>query len=603
MLFSPFSQQTASLPLIECGLTTIAVAVAFVWPDLASASLRRAERVLAVVARRPRLAVVLPGLTLLLLRVAILPLAPIPLPFLPGDFSFLLAAETFASGRLTNPTPAMWTAFESFHIDMHPSYMSMYFPAQGLLLAAARVFLGHPWFGVLICGALMCSAICWMLRAWMPASWAFLGAMVAVLRIGLFSYWTNTYIGGAGIAALGGALVLGALPRYTRSRRRRDALLLSVGILLLMTSRPYEGMLLCLPVMAFLIRWFFNSENGNARRAILQSAAVPLLVLVTAGSWMAYYDFRVFGSPLTLPYTINRATYAKAPYYVWQSARPEPVYRHAVFADFYSHEEMDDYVKFHRPYGFFSQTIAKGIRTLLFFAGFALAIPLIMIPRALLDRRIRFLIICTLVLALGMMIEIFLIPHYLAPFTVVFYAIGLQCMRHLRVWRPEGRPVGIALVRTCVALCVVMAGIRLCTRPLHIIIRPWPVSYWSGMWYGPDHFGVERATIERKLQQAPGKHLVIVRYSLDHYALNEWVYNSPDIGNSKIIWAREMDKARNDELIRYYHDRRIWLVQPDLPGENQIQPYPHSGPGRYPDIPAQLTSAQGTGDFAVSAIE
>ena len=592
MLLSTYSQQTASLPLIECSLTAIAIAVAFVWPSLASASFRRAEVVLGVVARRPRLAIVIPGLTLLLLRVAMLPIAPIPLPFIPDDFSFLLAGNTFASGHLTNPTPAMWIAFESFHVDMHPSYMSMYFPAQGLLLAAGKVFLGHPWFGVLVCGALMCSAICWMLRAWLPPTWAFLGAMVAVLRIGLFSYWTNTYTGGAEIAALGGALILGALPRYIHSSRRREALLLAVGVVLLMTSRPYEGMLLCLPVLAFLIRWFLKTRNQSARRLVLQSAVVPLLVLAAAGSWMAYYNFRVFGSPLTLPYTVNRATYAKAPYYVWQSARPQPVYRHAALADFYSHEEMEEYLKFHKPYGFLSQTLIKGVRAFLFFAGFALAIPLIMAPRALLDRRIRFLVICALVLALGMMIEIFLIPHYLAPFTVVFYAIGLQCMRHLRVWRPEGRPVGLALVRTCVALCVVMAAIRLCTHPLHIVIKPWPASYWSGMWYGPEHFGIERASIERRLQQAPGKHLVIVRYSPDHYALNEWVYNSPDIDKSKIIWAREMDQASNQELIRHYRDRRIWLVQPDLHGEAQCKPYPHPESDKSADPPSELASAQ-----------
>ena len=33
------------------------------------------------------------------------------------------------------------------------------------------------------------------------------------------------------------------------------------------------------------------------------------------------------------------------------------------------------------------------------------------------DRRIRFLVLCVLVLTAGMAIEIFLLPHYMAPFT------------------------------------------------------------------------------------------------------------------------------------------------------------------------------------------
>ena len=62
----------------------------------------------------------------------------------------------------------------------------------------------------------------------------------------------------------------------------------------------------------------------------------------------------------------------------------------------------------------------------------------------------------------------------------------------------------------------------------------------------------------------PGQQLVIVRYSPQHSPLDEWVYNVPDIDHSKIIWAREMDAASNKELLDYYKDRTVWLVQPDI---------------------------------------
>ncbi len=204
-----------------------------------------------------------------------------------------------------------------------------------------------------------------------------------------------------------------------------------------------------------------------------------------------------------------------------------------------------------------------------------------MLRRVFLDRRIRFLVLCSLVLAAGMVIEIFLIAHYLAPFTAVFYAIGLQAMRHLRVWSPGGQPVGATMVRLLVVICVAMAGLRLFTVPLHIVIPEWPPSEWADKWYGPEHFGVQRAHIEAELEQLPGDQLAIVRYTPGHNPIDEWVYNWADIDGSKVIWAREMDSANNLELIHYYHDRKVWLVEPDtLPAS--ISPYP---------MPEQLPAA------------
>ena len=299
--------------MIEGGATAIAVALAFCWPKLGSGAFARIERTFAPLARRKRLSVIVVGLAALLLRLATLPLNPIPHPFVHDDFSFLLAANTFASGRLTNPTPAMWHHFESVHVTMVPTYMSMYFPAQGLLLAAAKVLTGNAWFGVLFVTALMCAALCWMLQAWLPPKWALLGGFIAVIHIALFSYWINTYAGAGSVAALGGALVLGALPRLMRTAKFRYGLLLAIGIIVLALSRPYEGLLLCLPVAFVLGRWVLFGKNKPPARVLLRRATVPLLLILAAGAWMGYYNYRVFGSPLTLPYKLDRANMPSFP--------------------------------------------------------------------------------------------------------------------------------------------------------------------------------------------------------------------------------------------------------------------------------------------------
>jgi hypothetical protein len=566
---------------IEIGLTAIAFAAAFAWPRFGSNCFLRVERLFRRLAHRRGLAVLTVGLAALFLRLAILPIHPIPVPFRPDDFSNLLAADTFAHGRLTNPTPAMWVHFESIHIDMKPTYMSMYFPAQGLVLAAGKVLFGQPWFGVLISGALMCAGLCWMLQAWLPPSWALLGGFLAVLRLALFSYWTNAYDNGSPIAALGGALLLGALPRFMRDARPRYALLMAAGVVLLALTRPFEGVLLCIPVAVGLVRWLVVAKNRPSAAALFRLAAPALALLIAAAAWLGYYDARVFGNSLTLPYTINRATYATAPYFVWQKPGPEPVYHHDEMRRFYQVDELEYYNQVHSSPGLATMTLFKAIMGILFLTGAALLPPLFMLPCALRDHRIRVLVLCLVVLAVGMTIEVYLFPHHLAPFTGAFYAVGLQCMRHLRVWSPGGKSVGLAMTRLSVAICVLMAGLRPFDRQLHCAVPARPVSTWICNWYGPDLFSSDRTSVLSELQQDPGQQLAIVRYSPTHDPLDEWVYNAADIDNSKVIWARDMDPAANRELIEHYSHRKVWLVQPDQP-QAKIVPYP---------VPEQVTAA------------
>jgi hypothetical protein len=572
MILPTGQERGASLVVIECGLTALAFAVSFCWPKLGTKSFSWLEQVFGRLARRQNLAAFSVVAMALLLRLAILPLVPIPRPFVPNDFSFLLASDTFAAGRLTNPTPAMWTHFESLHITMTPTYMSMYFPAQGLVLAAGKLLAGHPWYGILLASSIMCGAICWMLQAWLPPTWALLGGILAIIRLGLFSYWINTYSGGGSTAALGGALLLGAFPRLVKDPRPRYGILLAIGAILLANSRPYEGVLLCLPVGVILIRWLISGKNRPTATNLVRLAAVPLVLLVAAGLWMGYYNYRVFGNALTEPYTVNRAEYAMAPYFVWQSPRPEPVYRHKVMRDFYYQDELSVFLKTHSLPGYLVQGFYKTLTIFSFYAGFALLPPLIMMRRVFLDRRMRFLIICVIVLGAGLAIEIFLIPHYLAPFTSAFYAIGLQAMRHLRVWDPGGKPVGLQVVRLTVTICVGLAVLRPFAAPLHIQLIEWPPSLWVDTWSGPGYFGSNRARVESDLEQRAGKQLVLVRYSKDHNPYDEWVYNRADIDKSQVVWARDMDGAKNQEIISYYKDRNVWLLQPDiLP--THVQPY------------------------------
>jgi len=553
-----------SLLIIESGAALVAFAVMCCWPQLGAVCLSKAERVFGRLARMRRLSVLSVGAAAILIRLAILPLSPIPKPFIHDEFANLLAADTFSSGRLTNPTHPLWVYFESFHITQRPTYMSMYFPAQGMLLAAGKLLTHSPWAGVCLSAGLMCSAMCWMLQAWLPPGWALLGGVLAIMRLALFSYWIDDYHGGT-VAAIGGALVLGALPRVVRRVRVRDGLWMALGVAILANSRPYEGLLLCGPVAFALVGWAMKTHQPIW--VLLRRARAPTALLLMVAAMMAYYDYRVFGSPFTLPYQVNRLTYASAPVFFWQQARPEPVYRHKIMRAFYSKSEMGDFLYARTLTGFLYGTVKKLGIVLSFFFGTVLLLPLIMLPRVVQDRRIRYLIIAGAIFGAGLSMNVWLFPHYVAPFTCGVYAILLQAMRHLRQWRPGCQPSGLALVRTIPALCLMLACLRLYAEPLKLFIPRWPT-----MWYGTQPLGLPRAHVLAELDSYAGPQLAIVRYTADHSPFDDWVYNAADIDKAKVVWAREMEPGKSQDLVTYFRDRRAWLVEPDC-SPPKISPY------------------------------
>jgi hypothetical protein len=553
IFLSPSSESSPTMLLAECGLTAAAVLLSFMTPHLGSAWFARIERAFMRLARRPALAVVTVGFSAIILRAVLIPLFPAPLPFVPNDFSFLLAADTFAHGRLTNPMPAMWTHFESIDITVQPTYMSMFFPGWGLALAAAQALVGHPWIANLCFDGLMCAAICWMLQAWLPPGWALLGGFLAVLRIGLFTYWINTISGGnALLDAFSGALVLGALPRLLKNARLRDGILMALGMALLAIARPYEGLLLCLPVTVVLARWIWKGDHRPRPAILVRRAALPLALLIAALAWLGLYDYRNFGSPIIPPYSVARAQYAVASNFAWQSPHPIPVYRHDLIRRYYAGNEFIHFQAIHSFSGYFPSVIGKfGIATL-FLAGFALLPPLLMSRRVLLDRRVRLLVFCAGMLAVSLMTESFFIPHYLAPFTAVLYALGLQAMRHLRVWRRGNAPVGRIMVRLLVSLCLLMTAATI----VHAALPSRASSQ-------PRQPGSTRAHIQARLDALPGGQLVFVRYLPTHDPSDDWVYNCADFNSAKILWAWDMGSAANLELMRHYPGRKAWLAEPD----------------------------------------
>ena len=552
---------------IELGMIVVALLLAFTFPGWGSRGFETAERSFRKLAGKRSLSVAVTGLAALVARGALLPILPIPNAAFHDEFCYLLAADTFAHGRLTNATHPMWIHLETYYVIWHPVYASMFPPAQGLIMGLGQAALGHPFWGVWLSLGLMCAAITWMLQGWLPPQWALLGGLLAVIRLATFSYWANSYWGGA-VAAAGGALVFGALPRLKKTTRVTDSLLLALGLAILANSRPYEGLVMSLPVLAALLIWIWGRDSAGFGIALRRLVLPAGMLLGIVAALMGYYFWRVTGSPWQMPHSFYDQLYHAPPYFLGQAPPPLPNYHHPAMQDFYLHWELPAYTQTRTLVGVLRMEATKAIEVWTFFALPLLTLPffvaLATLPYGFSWRQIspgtRFLLMASGVGLAGYALEVQFHPHYIAPGTCLVFALVLTAMRRVRRWKWREKPVGLAITRAIPIIAVALLAVCVVAGPS---FRPWQPELWT--WCSPSASDLmsARARALNRLEREPGRQLVIVKYSPTHQFGLDWVYNAADIDNSKVIWARDMGGQQNAELLNYFHDRRVWLMEPD----------------------------------------
>jgi hypothetical protein len=538
------------LNLLECAVVALVLLCVFRgWtPGL---SLSNAWRAWMRLARRRKTAVAAVFVLALASRAAVLPWLPVPHPVVADEFSHLLLADTLAHGHLTNPTHPMWKHFESIHIIQKPTYNSDYFPGQGAVLALGKLA-GHPWMAVWILSAAMCAALCWMLQVWVSPSWALFGGVLAVLRFGIAGYWINGYYGGS-LAALGGALALGAYPRLLKKPSLVTSLLLGLGVVVIGYTRAFEGLAVAVPVLAGV---------GFAvvrKRAPLWTSVPGVAVILAGVAGLLVYCRAVTGDPLRTPYAVNQATYGWPMTLPWYHP-PEVALRHVELRRYYDYErEVHD--RSASWAGAIQLSTLKAQEIWRFYFGPALSIPLVMLPRVWRSRRLRLLLVCGGLTVLASLIEVGSSPHYAAAATGCFLGVQVECFRRLRVYRRGRRPIGLQLVVAAPAIVILILAARIGLEQLGL---PYTQAVNFQSWCCVPRGNPNKARILDMLLASGGRHLVIVRPKTDPNNLFQWIYNASDIDVSPVVWARDLGARENQGLLDYFHDRKVWLLDPNV---------------------------------------
>ncbi len=463
-----------------------------------------------------------------------------PLPSNMDEFSTVLGADTFAHGRLTNPTPALWEHFETLHVIFTPTYASKYPAAPALMLACGERVFGNLIWGVWLSTALACAALTWMLLAWVPVRWALIGGFLAALHPLIVS-WGRFYLC-CNLGVLGGALILGSAKRLLRRSSYRHSALFGIGIALLLNVRPYEGTVLSIGVAIWLFFALVRPQPNSMR--MLLPMAIPVLLITVA--WMGYYNWRVTGSLWKLPYAVHAAQYDSAPTFWFLKPRPRWEYRHQNIANF--HEwELSTYLDL-QDTSLRWRILGRRLIVLtlwLFDVGmFALLWGW---------RLIRQRSTLPVLAMAGLMVMAFLLPtwmnsNYISCAVPLYFIVLTQCLRRM------GR-----FVLPCTQLLIgpVLISVML------LVTFAWALQDLQPFELNDSNYGYARAEIIRQLHAEGGRHVIFVRYSPPHARAEEWIYNDANIASAPIIWAHDEGDVGNRELMALYPGRQAWLLQPD----------------------------------------
>lgn len=483
-------------------------------------------------------------------------------PSITDEFCYLLGAETFLHGRLTNPTPVMARFFESPMLLIHPTYASKYPPGESAWLALGKRLFGTTNAGLILQGFCLIFVLALMFCAWTSLPIAALLTFVSgICLLPPLSIWTNWYFGAGCATAMGAACVLLGLGWFVRSGKTAAAgLMMAFGAVQLSLNRPYEGAVFCLTVLA-ITPWLARRARGVDSRELVRLAAWAAPVLVLGIGVNLVYNKAVTGNALQLPYLLQSKQYAVATPFCFVPARKtEPNYPNARLKATYAWDgfEGQSYTTACSPRLWFAYSFVD-TAVLLFRLLLPIVPVLLLIPLCWRALWTRALLIIAGLAFVSNAIEVWRNTHYLAASFVAILLLSACILDENRRFAGLTPSLRRGLAGSLVALTLIYFV---------------TLERYGFPAQPPQSFGLRRAAVQNRLKSLSGEQLVIVHYPDPNACTGEeWVYNGPDPDHEKVVWAHDLGPALEPELLSYYAGRQKWLLTADCTF-SELRPLP-----------------------------
>ncbi len=503
-----------------------------------------------------------------------------PVAHVQDELSYTVAADTYANGRITNPTPAHFEHFETSHVIMEPSYISKYPPLQGIFMAVGQIVFGHQIFGVWLSCALFAAALFWMLSVWTTREWAILGTIAMIALLGINSYWAQSFWGGM-IAAAGGALFFGGFRQIFRKLSVGSTVLMTLGGVMLVNSRPFEGTLTMILSLFVLLVWVFRDKENAFSKKLTQLILPGLIVGGIALSAMFYQYYRVTGNPFKMPYSVHHEQYYPTPLFSFQEFNPNANKGNARIRYIYDIYTMPPILGSMLEAGLPDSTVLRSVYGFFYLNGatpFFLFSPLLIlfffisVPLALKDDKWFYLLAATILftfvcMAFGVWWDQ---HHYAAPLTSCFFVFLTQGFRKFyESGKDSQKRLILATFFILIAGSFVYQDFYSYKQPRMVKDFSTSRALLENSLADNTKINIEipyRATffkdeLEKIVEKNSDRYIAIVSYEAKYDFHDEIVFNKGDIENAKLIWAHDLGPEKNKSLLEHYTNRKVLRVK------------------------------------------